>query len=66
MPGEMPVACRTVLSPDRRLANLWLLFDNHRDDFAPRSAAIIRGLLNEAGVPAAGGIEPPPLTPTLF
>ena len=27
---------------------------------------ILRGLLDEAGIPAAGGIEPPPLAPTLF
>ena len=28
--------------------------------------SILRGLLDEAGIPAAGGIEPPPLAPTLF
>ena len=42
------------------------MFNNNRDDFAPRSAALLRGLLDAAGIPAAGGIEPPPLTPTLF
>ena len=42
------------------------MFNNNRDDFAPRSAALLRGLLDEAGIPAAGGIEPPPLEPTLF
>jgi uncharacterized protein YecE (DUF72 family) len=54
----------------RRLAGeadeVYAMFNNNRDDFAPRSAVILRGLLDEAGVPAAGGIEPPPLTPTLF
>ena len=45
---------------------VYALFNNNRDDFAPRSAAILRDLLDRAGVPAAGGIEPPPLTPTLF
>jgi uncharacterized protein YecE (DUF72 family) len=45
---------------------VYALFNNNRDDFAPRSAAILRGLLDEAGIPAAGGTEPPPLTPTLF
>ena len=45
---------------------VYALFNNNRDDFAPRSAVILRGLLDEAGIPAAGGIEPPPLTPTLF
>jgi uncharacterized protein YecE (DUF72 family) len=45
---------------------VYAMFNNNRDDFAPRSAIILRGLLDEAGVPAAGGIEPPPRTPTLF
>ena len=26
------------------------MFNNNRDDFAPRSAAIFRGLLDEAGI----------------
>ncbi len=39
---------------------VYALFNNNRDDFAPRSAMILRGLLDEAGVPASGGIEPPP------
>lgn len=42
------------------------LFNNSPDDFAPRSAALLRGLLDEAGVPASGGLEPPPVEPTLF
>jgi uncharacterized protein YecE (DUF72 family) len=41
-------------------------FNNNKDDFAPRSAMIFRGLLDEAGVSATGGIEPPPDRPTLF
>ena len=45
---------------------VYALFNNNRDDFAPRSALILRDLLDRAGVPAAGGIEPPPLAPTLF
>jgi len=45
---------------------VYALFNNNRDDFAPRSAAILRGLLDEAGIPAAGGIEPPPVAPRLF
>jgi uncharacterized protein YecE (DUF72 family) len=45
---------------------VYALFNNNRDDFAPRSAVILRGLLDEAGVPATGGIEPPPERPTLF
>ncbi len=36
---------------------VYVLFNNNRDDFAPRSAQILRGLLDEAGVPASGGLE---------
>jgi hypothetical protein len=42
------------------------MFNNNRDDFAPRSAMILRGLLDEAGISVSGGVEPPPLAPTLF
>jgi uncharacterized protein YecE (DUF72 family) len=45
---------------------VYAMFNNNRDDFAPRSAVLLRGLLDEAGIPAAGGIEPPPREPTLF
>jgi hypothetical protein len=42
------------------------LFNNNRDDFAPRSAMILRDLLDEAGIEATGAVEPPPERPTLF
>jgi uncharacterized protein YecE (DUF72 family) len=45
---------------------VYAMFNNNRDDFAPRSATILRGLLDEAGIPTAGGVEPPPERPTLF
>jgi uncharacterized protein YecE (DUF72 family) len=45
---------------------VYAMFNNNRDDFAPRSAMLLRGLLDEAGVPVSGGLEPPPLAPTLF
>jgi uncharacterized protein YecE (DUF72 family) len=58
------------VAPLARLADeaqeVYALFNNNRDDFAPRSAQILRGLLDEAGVPATGGIEPPPTEMTLF
>ncbi len=58
------------VDPVQRLASeaaeVYALFNNNRDDFAPRSAAIFRGLLDEAGVAATGGIEPPASEPTLF
>jgi uncharacterized protein YecE (DUF72 family) len=50
----------------RRADEVYALFNNNRDDFAPRSAMLLRGLLDKAGVPAAGGLEPPPERPTLF
>jgi uncharacterized protein YecE (DUF72 family) len=49
-----------------RAEEVYALFNNNRDDFAPRSAILLRGLLDEAGIPATGGIEPPPREPTLF
>jgi len=49
-----------------RADEVYALFNNNRDDYAPRSAATFRGLLDAAGIPATGGIEPPPLAPTLF
>ncbi len=45
---------------------VYALFNNNRDDFAPRSAQLLRGLLDEAGLEASGGIEPEPAEPTLF
>jgi len=58
------------VAPLQRLADeaqeVYALFNNNRDDFAPRSAQILRGLLDEAGVAAAGGIEPPSSELTLF
>jgi uncharacterized protein YecE (DUF72 family) len=45
---------------------VYAMFNNNRDDFAPRSAVILRGLLDEAGIAASGGVQPPPLAPTLF
>jgi uncharacterized protein YecE (DUF72 family) len=45
---------------------VYAMFNNNRDDFAPRSAVLLRGLLDEAGIAATGGVEPPPRVPTLF
>ena len=58
------------VGPVARLAGeadeVYALFNNNKDDFAPRSAVIFRRLLDEAGIDAACGIEPPPAQPTLF
>ena len=58
------------IEPLRRLDaeadEVYALFNNNRDDFAPRSAQLLRGLLDEAGIEATGGVEPEPFEPTLF
>src|SRR5262245_19381732 len=58
------------VEPLARLADeadeVYAMFNNNRDDFAPRSARILRGLLDEAGIPAGGAVEPPPTELTLF
>jgi uncharacterized protein YecE (DUF72 family) len=45
---------------------VYAMFNNNRHDYAPRSAMRLRGLLDEADVPATGGVEPEPRVPTLF
>ena len=45
---------------------VYAMFNNNRDDFAPRSAVLLRGLLDSTGIPASGGVEPPARAPTLF
>jgi uncharacterized protein YecE (DUF72 family) len=48
------------LSDLAREANeVYALMNNNRYDYAPRSAQILRGLLDEAGLDASGGVEPP-------
>jgi uncharacterized protein YecE (DUF72 family) len=58
------------VAPVGRLAaeadEVYALFNNNKDDFAPRSAVIFRGLLDEAGIDASGGIEPAPPQQSLF
>jgi uncharacterized protein YecE (DUF72 family) len=41
-----------------REGETYAMFNNNRHDYAPRSAMRLRRLLDEAGVPAAGGVEP--------
>jgi uncharacterized protein YecE (DUF72 family) len=48
---------------------VYALMNNNRYDYAPRSASVLRGLLEEAGVPVSGAVEPTPVVPreaTLF
>jgi len=45
---------------------VYAMFNNNRHDYAPRSAQVLRGLLDEAGVEATGGVEPARTNATLF
>jgi len=51
------------VEPLRELAGkadeVYAFMNNNRDDFAPRSAQLLRGLLDEHGIEATGGVEPP-------
>jgi uncharacterized protein YecE (DUF72 family) len=52
------------IEPLGRLAEdadqVYAMFNNNRYDYAPRSAAELRRLLDEAEIAASGGFEPPP------
>jgi uncharacterized protein YecE (DUF72 family) len=52
------------VEPLRRLADeaeeVYAMMNNNRYDYAPRSARILRELLDRAEIPATGGLEPPP------
>jgi uncharacterized protein YecE (DUF72 family) len=39
---------------------VYAMFNNNRHDYAPRSAQELRRILDEAGVPASGGVDPEP------
>jgi uncharacterized protein YecE (DUF72 family) len=58
------------VEPIARLAEeareVYAMFNNNRDDFAPRSAHVLRGLLDEAGVAATGAVEVAAANATLF
>jgi uncharacterized protein YecE (DUF72 family) len=58
------------VGPIARLAEeaeeVYAMFNVNRDDQGPRSAVIFRGLLDDAGMSAAGGVEPPSVDLTLF
>jgi len=43
-----------------RSQQVYALMNNNRSDYAPRSAEILRELLDEHGIEATGGVEPPP------
>jgi uncharacterized protein YecE (DUF72 family) len=45
---------------------VYAFFNNNRHDYAPRSAIQLRELLDEAGIPATGGVEAVAAEQTLF
>ncbi len=67
-----PAELAEWVEPLQRLSSMtdevYGLFNNNNQDQAPRAAAILRGLLDEAGVAATGALEPDiePDAPTLF
>jgi uncharacterized protein YecE (DUF72 family) len=52
------------MAEERR--EVYAMFNNNRHDYAPRSAQVLRGLLDEAGVAATGAVEPEPAAARLF
>ena len=58
------------MEPLRRLSTaadeVYGLFNHNNQDQAPRAAALLRRLLDAAGIPATGSNEPGPAAPTLF
>jgi uncharacterized protein YecE (DUF72 family) len=65
-----PEDLEDCVEPIGRLAEeareVYAMFNNNRHDYAPRSAQVLRGLLDEAGVEATGGVEPARTNATLF
>ena len=51
------------VEPLGRLADqaqeVYAMFNNNRYDYAPRSAVLLRGVLDSAGLEATSGFEPP-------
>jgi uncharacterized protein YecE (DUF72 family) len=58
------------VEPIGRLAEealeVYAMFNNNRNDYAPRSAQVLRGLLDEAGIEATGGVKVMPSDARLF
>jgi uncharacterized protein YecE (DUF72 family) len=42
-----------------RSEEVYAMMNNNRADYAPRSGRILRDLLDDAGIAAAGALEPP-------
>jgi uncharacterized protein YecE (DUF72 family) len=65
-PGELVDWVEPIAKLAEEGREVYAFFNNNRNDYAPRSAQVLRGLLDEAGVDASGGIEPTPAEATLF
>jgi uncharacterized protein YecE (DUF72 family) len=57
--GELEEWVEPLSELAERAEEVYALMNNNRYDYAPRSAQILRELLDEHEIPAAGGMEPP-------
>jgi uncharacterized protein YecE (DUF72 family) len=57
--GELGEWVEPLQRLERESEEVYAMMNNNRYDYAPRSAQLLRGLLEEAGVEATGGAEPP-------
>jgi uncharacterized protein YecE (DUF72 family) len=58
--GELEEWVEPLAELARQGEEAYAMFNNNRYDYAPRSAELLRGLLDEREIPATGGLEPPP------
>jgi uncharacterized protein YecE (DUF72 family) len=65
-PEDLEDWVKTIARLAKEAREVYAMFNNNRHDYAPRSAQVLRGLLDEAGVEATGGVEPAPTNATLF
>ena len=65
-PEELAEWVEPVRDLAGRADEVYALFNVNRDDQGPRGAAVFRELLDGAGIPASGGVEPPTAQAALF
>ena len=65
-PEELKEWVEPVRDLTERADEVYAVFNVNRDDQGPRGAAVFRRLLDEAEIPATGGIEPPSPQVALF
>jgi uncharacterized protein YecE (DUF72 family) len=65
-PEELAEWVEPVSDLAEQADEVYALFNVNRDDQGPRGAAVFRQLLDQAGIPASGGIEPASSQTALF